>query len=380
MNEEGNYYLGTTVFDLRSGEQFSIPLKADNEPGNVANQVLNNVIIKNNLLLADNSSTVFGKGTKIFFSRDTEFKSLTTGDITASANEAARMQVYASTSKAGLVQLASAGEVRGAKLLGNQGISTQVVVTAFDLATEFDVRLDNNLSEGDGIKISSTKVNPDGGDPNDVGDDVTQFTIGVDPAYPGFTPIGGIIMWSGSDGDIPAGWAVCNQSTTINGVSVPDLSDRFIVGKSSGKATGTTGGPSIAGGTDGYALKRTDIPNHKHGILHEHKNVTVTYKDRFLSDNNVDKEMGETVDDGQYQDLTRSATFNIPSSTMTVDGNFSENRWSGEGIQNEIPGGRIGNPANGTSGGDGTPHSHDLSSVTAVEPKWFALAFIIRTK
>ena len=116
MNEEGNYYLGTTVFDLRSGEQFSIPLKADNEPGNVSNQVLNNVIVKNNLLLADSSSTVFGQGTKIFFSRDTEFKSLTTGDIQASANESARMQVYASTSKAGLVQLASAGEVRGAKL------------------------------------------------------------------------------------------------------------------------------------------------------------------------------------------------------------------------------------------------------------------------
>ena len=47
MNEEGNYYLGTTVFDLRSGEQFSIPLAADNEIGNVTNQVLNNVIINN---------------------------------------------------------------------------------------------------------------------------------------------------------------------------------------------------------------------------------------------------------------------------------------------------------------------------------------------
>jgi len=238
MNEEGNYYLGTTVFDLRSGEQFSIPLKADNEPGNVANQVLNNVIVKNNLLLADNSSTVFGKGTKIFFSRDTEFKSLTSGDITASGTEAARMQVYASTSKAGLVQLASAGEVRGAKLLGNKGIATQVVVTAFDLATEFDLRLDNNLAAGEGIIVSSQKVDPENDGDGDPGDDITQFTVAVNPNYPGFTPIGGIIMWSGSDADIPAGWAVCNQSTTINGVSVPDLSDRFIIGKSSSKATG----------------------------------------------------------------------------------------------------------------------------------------------
>jgi hypothetical protein len=43
MNEEGSFYIGTTVFDLRTGEQFAIPLEADNEPGSVTNQIFNNV-------------------------------------------------------------------------------------------------------------------------------------------------------------------------------------------------------------------------------------------------------------------------------------------------------------------------------------------------
>ena len=366
MNEEGNYYLGTTVFDLRSGEQFSIPLKADNEPGNVSNQVLNNVIIKNNLLLADNASTVFGKDTKIFFSQDTEFKSLTTGDITATKNEATRMQVYASISKAGLVQLADPGQVRGARLLGNQGVSSQVVVTAFDLATEFDVRLDNNLAEGVGIKLSKTTVNPEGGDAGDPGDDVTQFTVAVDPNYSGFTPIGGIIMYSGATDDLATGWAVCNGT---NGT--PDLRDRFVVGAGGGKTKGSSGAAAIEGATDGYALLKPDIPCHRHGILHSHFGA-----DQFLTDHNSptsDYDNVESSDnDGSYR------TRDIPSSTMLDEnGNRGPNAFSGGGSMSDVQGGPIGDGSAGDSS-PGTEHSHNLTSVTKIEPKWFALAFIQR--
>ncbi len=50
-------------------------------------------------------------------------------------------------------------------------------------------------------------------------------------------PAGGIIMWSGSIGNIPAGWALCDGS---NGT--PDLRDRFIVGAGNSYAVGATGG------------------------------------------------------------------------------------------------------------------------------------------
>jgi len=50
-------------------------------------------------------------------------------------------------------------------------------------------------------------------------------------------PTGGIIMWSGSIGSIPAGYVLCNGS---NGT--PDLRDKFVVGSGNTYAVGNTGG------------------------------------------------------------------------------------------------------------------------------------------
>ena len=45
-------------------------------------------------------------------------------------------------------------------------------------------------------------------------------------------PKGGIIMWSGTLASIPDGYALCdsNNGTPINGLTIPDLRGRFIVG------------------------------------------------------------------------------------------------------------------------------------------------------
>jgi microcystin-dependent protein len=65
--------------------------------------------------------------------------------------------------------------------------------------------------------------------------------IGVSP--PAATPIpsGGIILWSGSIGSIPAGYVLCNGNN-----STPDLRDRFIVGAGSTYAVDATGGSADA--------------------------------------------------------------------------------------------------------------------------------------
>jgi hypothetical protein len=173
MNEEGSYYLGTTVFDLRSGEQFSIPLASEGEPGNVTNQVLSNVIINNTLLMQDNSSIVMSNDTTIFFSSDTKFKSLTTGDITASNNPP---EVYASTAKAGIVQLAGPDVIRGALNKANlaNGTSKLSVVSALDLANELNIRFTNSISGGTGVDVTQQSVDLGGDDGT-----VTQFTINI---------------------------------------------------------------------------------------------------------------------------------------------------------------------------------------------------------
>lgn len=170
MNEEGSYYIGTTVFDLRSGEQYAIPLKADNEPGNITNQVLNNVIIKNTVLMNDKSKIIFQGAGEILLSKDTSINS-TTGFIDSSH------AAYASDNKAGLVQLAKPEEIAGARNLKNlTGISDRVVVSALQLATELQTRLSGFVSGGIGVTVG---VTPNAGDPDDPDDDFNQYTISI---------------------------------------------------------------------------------------------------------------------------------------------------------------------------------------------------------
>ena len=192
MNEEGSFYIGTTVFDLRTGEQFAIPLEADNEPGSVTNQVFNSVVIKSSLALNDGAGMYFGNDTNIYFDSSTTFNT-TTGPITASSSPLP--EVYASTSKAGLVQLADKAVIRGAGIKnknspaggisgGKQGIAEKAVVTAADLAEELNVRFDNSIAAGTGITITTSSIALTDGtdDPTTTDDDITQFLVAAKTA------------------------------------------------------------------------------------------------------------------------------------------------------------------------------------------------------
>ena len=88
--------------------------------------------------------------------------------------------------------------------------------------------------------------------------------VGATP--PAATPIpsGGIFLWSGSIGSIPAGYVLCNGS---NGT--PDLRNRFVVGAGSTYAVDATGGS-----TDAIVVSHTHTatsvvtdPTHRHGSL-----------------------------------------------------------------------------------------------------------------
>jgi hypothetical protein len=179
MNEEGSFYIGTTVFDLRTGEQFAIPLEADNEPGSVTNQVFNSVVVKSSLALNDDASVYFGADTKIYFDSKTSFNT-TTGPITA--NQTPLPEVYASTTKAGLVQLADTSTIRGSKVSGNVGAADKLVVTAAALSNELKARFDNAIEGGTGIEVTSASVELPGGDPNTPDDNITRFTVSAKEA------------------------------------------------------------------------------------------------------------------------------------------------------------------------------------------------------
>jgi microcystin-dependent protein len=68
-------------------------------------------------------------------------------------------------------------------------------------------------------------------------------------------PAGGIIMWSGSIGSIPTGWALCDGS---NGT--PDLTNRFVVG------AGDEYSVDDVGGSDAITLTVAELPAHHHSV------------------------------------------------------------------------------------------------------------------
>ena len=63
-----------------------------------------------------------------------------------------------------------------------------------------------------------------------------------------------IILWSGSTGNIPSGWVLCNGSN-----STPDLRDRFVVGAGNSYSVGATGGSNTA--TDTVSISGSDTVN-----------------------------------------------------------------------------------------------------------------------
>ena len=77
----------------------------------------------------------------------------------------------------------------------------------------------------------------------------------------GAVPIKAIIMWSGTETEAQdlVGWALCTGGTQ-NGITIPDLRDRFIVGAGSTYAIDDTGGAATV------ALSIAEMPTHSHSI------------------------------------------------------------------------------------------------------------------
>ena len=111
----------------------------------------------------------------------------------------------------------------------------------------------------------------------------------------GTVPLGGIILWSGAENAVPAGWALCNGQSS-NGRTTPDLRGRFVMGSSSGRGVGTTGG------AESVTLTINQLPAHNHVVsgntsssgahTHPFRGFHANFK------HSGDPEEGSTRDDG----------------------------------------------------------------------------------
>ena len=96
----------------------------------------------------------------------------------------------------------------------------------------------------------------------------------------GTVPLGGIIIWSGAENAVPAGWALCNGQAS-NGRTTPDLRGRMVVGPSSGRGVGATGG------SETVTLSVGQLPSHNHrvvGSTSANGNHTHEYDDVYYSE------------------------------------------------------------------------------------------------
>ena len=109
----------------------------------------------------------------------------------------------------------------------------------------------------------------------------------------GTIPIGGIIMWSGTDANVPSNWALCNGS---NGT--PNLVDKFIVGRGSAYAANSTGGSADA-----------VIVSHTHSTTesgHEHNYAFASRDGSTIGNNFSGSGISNVTDQGNISELEQS--------------------------------------------------------------------------
>jgi hypothetical protein len=154
-------------------------------------------------------------------------------------------------------------------------------------------------------------------------------------------PKGGIIMWSGTIEQIPAGWALCDgvERTLSDGSKVrpPDLRKRFIMGAGNSYEVDVTGGVSTINIQHSHV-----VDNHSHTMNHTH-----TYSGTSgQSDYNRDRSKGDYSTAGDTHKHTFSGT--------TSDANT----------------GATGSSSPGTSA--------QLGQAQSILPPYYSLAFIMK--
>jgi len=101
----------------------------------------------------------------------------------------------------------------------------------------------------------------------DVGQVIVSQGASATPTWGSGFPTGGIIIWSGSIGAVPSGWAICD-----GGNGTPDLRAKFVVGAGSGGvggSVGATGGSANAVVVSHSHTGSTNTTgNHSHTLPH----------------------------------------------------------------------------------------------------------------
>ncbi len=247
-----------------------------------------------------------------------------------------------------------------------------------------------------------TVTNPASNDPTNAGDDHIRLIKAVlKNTFPGLNapvtrtpaqmnypvPIGTIMLWYGSIGTIPAGWAVCNggSNTRTDGggaIVTPDLRGRVALGATAGFDTGTSGGAytksSEAAGAHTHDISVASAGSHTHGASSASAGAHVHTGTTNAGGNHDHGGQTNSAGAHTHGGATGGTTLtesHIPAHRhfVVVPGNDEGSISAGRGIAENTYGGgsndatlrnKSGDPTVGRSSsfGDSNPHSHSIAS------------------
>ena len=195
----------------------------------------------------------------------------------------------------------------------------------------------------------------------------TSGTLALTSQLASAFPSGGIIMWSGAENAIPAGWVLCNGTN-----STPDLRNRFVVGAGTGSnyTVGNFGGSddatlvSHSHGSGNYGTNNTG--GHSHG---GNTNTTGSHAHRWGTDDN-DGAQGTGNPDANGGQAWKAWTDNQGDHSHNIstnnDGSHSHN------ISTNNDGGHS-HSVNGNTDSQGS------SATGANRPPYYALCYIMKS-
>jgi len=195
----------------------------------------------------------------------------------------------------------------------------------------------------------------------------------------GTVPIGGIIMWRGSTA--PEGWAICDGSNAPDGMSTPDLRNRFVLGMGT-NGIDVTGGATVTSWT---SLTEAQMPSHNHTIAHTHSysgdtNETGDHAHGYgtgqagAHDHGISQYLDTAGRHGAGGSLgNRYYPNDPPYPTATAAPNHTHSI-STDGNHKHTISGNTGGSSASSSGnkGNGEAHNHEA------EPPFYTLAYIMR--
>ena len=184
-------------------------------------------------------------------------------------------------------------------------------------------------------------------------------------------PAGGIIMWSGSESNIPSGWALCNGQ---NGT--PDLRDRFIIGAGSTHRAGTTGGNASV------QLSENNLPAHSHTFSNG-KAASAgshTHSDTFsVSSGGSHSHTVNTVStDTSYMIVTQANNSSSERLYGVGDNRFEEVETDTESAHTHSLTGSVSSGGAHTHTVTGTIGSTGSGNAFSILPPYYALCFIMK--